>query len=108
MGPKDTVFYNLEVTIDGGRYLGGPAQKFSYYKDPPHIDIVPNSGPIRGGTTVKVVGSGYNQSAVCNRTVRFATWELKQINDTTDSNIFVVSPPVTAPDAVVVGVALNG
>jgi hypothetical protein len=60
MGPKDTPFYYLEVTIDGGRYVGGPKQKFAYYKDPPLTDIIPNSGPVKGGTTVKIVATGFN------------------------------------------------
>lgn len=48
------VFYYLEVTIDGGNYIGGPKQVFTYYKDPVQLDVIPDSGPIRGGTLVKL------------------------------------------------------
>jgi hypothetical protein len=40
--------------------------------------------------------------------VRFATFEVKPINDTTDTTIWVKTPKVKIPDAVVVSVALNG
>jgi len=40
--------------------------------------------------------------------VRFAVFETKPINETLDTTIWVRSPKVNVPDAVVVGVALNG
>ncbi len=40
--------------------------------------------------------------------MRFATWEIKPINETTDTTIWVKSPAVKIPDAVIVAVALNG
>jgi hypothetical protein len=94
MGPKDIIYYMVEVTIDGGRYIGGPAQKFSYYKDPVHLDIIPNSGPVRGGTQVRIAGTGLNHSCGCNKTARFSTWEVKPSNETSDTSMFVVSPAV--------------
>jgi hypothetical protein len=54
------LWYNVEITIDGGREITGPEQKFTYYKDPKITDITPGSGPVKGGTTVKIVGSGFN------------------------------------------------
>jgi len=50
------LWYELEVTINGGREVYGPSSKFFYYKDPQIKELVPNSGPISGGTHVKVVG----------------------------------------------------
>lgn len=102
------LFYYVEVTIDGGREIAGPRFKFMYYKDPVLSDIQPGSGPTRGGTTVKVLGTGFNQEGACNRTIRFATYEVKPINETLDTTIWVKSPAVKIPDAVVVSVALNG
>lgn len=103
------LWYNLEVTIDGGREIAGPAIKFMYYKDPKLSEIKPNAGPTKGGTTVAVNSfGGFNQEGACNKTVRFATWEVKPINETTDTTIWVKSPAVKIPDAVVVAVALNG
>ena len=80
-----------------------------YYKDPKHVIIEPDSGPTRGGTKVNIISTGgYNQEGACNKTARFATWEVKPINDTNDTTFFVLSPAVRIPDTVVVGVALNG
>lgn len=31
---NEMVFYFVEITIDGGREIDGPKQKFNYYKDP--------------------------------------------------------------------------
>jgi hypothetical protein len=104
----DLVWYNVEITIDGGQVIAGPAQNFTYYKYSTLYDIVPNMGPIRGGTNVTIVGKGFNQPGACNKTARFAVIETKPINETNDTLMFVVSPPVKVPDEVVVAVALNG
>jgi hypothetical protein len=55
------LWYDVEITVDGGRERAGPSQRFNYYRDPKILDILPNSGPLSGGTKVKVIGSGYNQ-----------------------------------------------
>lgn len=102
------IWYNVEITVDGGRELAGPAFKFGYYRDPKITDIQPRSGPVSGGTKVKVVGSGFTQEAVCNRTVRFSVFETKPVAEVNDTLAVVVSPPATIPDSVVVGMALNG
>jgi hypothetical protein len=57
---NEMIFYNLEVSIDGGREINGPAQKFTYYKDPKQVTVVPDSGPISGGTLVRIEGGGFN------------------------------------------------
>jgi hypothetical protein len=55
-----------------------------------------------------VHGSGFNQEGACNKTVRFATFEIKPIHETEDNLITVLSPQVKVADEVVVAVALNG
>jgi hypothetical protein len=79
-----------------------------YYKDPWLQTIVPDSGPTRGGTLVKIIGGHFNQEGACNKTMRFSTYEMKSFNETNDTIAYVISPPVPIPDAVVVAVALNG
>ena len=79
-----------------------------YYKDPRPKAIIPDSGPTRGGTIVKVIGGNLNQEGACNKTIRFATFEIKAMNDTNETCAWVKSPAVNIPDAVVVSVALNG
>ena len=51
---NEGVFYFVEVSIDGGREINGPKFKFTYYKDPVLQTILPDSGPIQGGTHVKI------------------------------------------------------
>ena len=100
--------YYLEITIDGGREINGPQFRFDYYKDPQVLDIQPSSGPVKGGTIVKIVGKGFNCDGSCNKTTRFSVFEQKPNNETNDTFMFVTSPPANVPDAVVVAVALNG
>ena len=102
------LWYDVEITVDGGRERAGPAQRFNYYREPKILDISPNSGPMSGGTRVKVIGSGYNQEGACNKTLRFSVFETKPVNLVNDSLAIVTSPPATNPDAVVVSIALNG
>lgn len=102
------LWYDVEITVDGGRERAGPSQRFNYYRDPKILDISPNSGPLSGGTKVKVIGSGYNQQGACNKTLRFSVFETKPIVEVNDSLAIVTSPPATNPDAVVVSIALNG
>lgn len=108
MMTNQMIWYNVEITIDGGREFAGPEQKFKYYKDSKVVDIQPSSGPIRGGTKTRVIGTGFNQEGACNKTSRFSVFEVKPINETNDTIMWVTSPAVKVPDAVVVAVALNG
>jgi len=95
MMTNQMLWYNVEISIDGGRELAGPAFKFTYYKDPKLSEIKPGAGPVKGGTTVAVNSlGGFNQEGACNKTVRFATWEVKPMNDTLDTTIWVKSPKV--------------
>lgn len=112
----DNFYYFLTVSIDGGRERNGPRKKFTYYKDPKLTNITPYSGPIKGGTDVRIDGKGFAHRGACNRTVRVATNEVKpfynekdKTNTTVDdSKIYFTSPAVKIPDATVVSVALNG
>lgn len=60
--------------------------------------MIPNSGPVKGGTKVKIVGSGFNQEGACNKTVRFSVFETKPINATNDTFMWVKAPAVNNPD----------
>ena len=101
------VWYEFEVTINGGREIYGPSQKFYYYKDPQILELIPNSGPISGGTHVKVVGTGFNQEGACNKIGRFAVFET-DFSVTNNTLAAMISPPVQTSDSVVVSVGLNG
>ena len=104
-------FYMLEITVDGGLNIQGTAQKFMYYRDPDVLAINPPRGPLSGHTQIKISGAGFNQEGACNKTVRFATMELKSDNETSDDAIYVTAPGaplVRQAGQVVVAIALNG
>ena len=42
-----------------------------YYVDPLLKSIVPNKGPLSGGTISNLTGRGYAQEGICNMTVRY-------------------------------------
>lgn len=52
-------FYTLDVSIEGGAQASNSALRFSYYQEPKITRISPGSGPIRGGTTVVLSGTGF-------------------------------------------------
>jgi hypothetical protein len=79
------LWYLLEITIDGGGEVAGPAFNFTYYKDPKHYGVYPDSGPVKGGTKVKLLGSGFNHECGCNKTVRFSVFEMRPLNNSNDS-----------------------
>jgi hypothetical protein len=60
------LWYNVEITIDGGKEICGPAQNFTYYKDVVMKSVVPSHGVLTGGTKVHLTGSGFNQEGGCN------------------------------------------
>ena len=103
---EDLVFYELEITLDG-KVVSGPFQKFYYYKETQITQVVPNMGPKRGGTEVKVKGFGFTQETVCNMTLRFAAEYVKPIA-TEMHEMIVRTPPVDVADAVVVSIGMNG
>ena len=105
---NQVIWYSIEITIDGGRELAGSSFRFNYYREPTISDILPNSGPMRGATNVNILGKGFNQEGACNKTLRFSVFEVKPIQNTYDTSAIVLSPPANNPDAVVVGVTLNG
>jgi len=60
---KEPRFYYLEITLDGTQY-GGPPQKFTYYKEPEITAVSPNTGPVQGGTELRISGLGFGQRNV--------------------------------------------
>jgi len=95
------------VTLDGEIYSGSP-QRFDYYKESQILSVVPNMGPKRGGTEVKVTGFGFSQGkAICNMTVRFAAEYVNPVQRQ-QHEMIVRTPKVDVADAVVVSIGMNG
>ena len=85
----------------------GPAQTFYYYKSPVISAISPIMGGVEGDTTVKIMGSGFDQPGACKVTTRFATYIARPLK-VEDDYILVKSPKANYTGSVVVQVSLNG
>lgn len=68
-GP-DGNFYNVKVTIDGGREVSPQSFKFTYYRQTEVTKISPNKGPIAGGSTIAIGASGLDKGVGCGIVVR--------------------------------------
>ena len=62
--------YNVQVSLDGGRQRSEGSAEFRYYREPILQKTTPNLGPLRAGTNVTLVGTGFEQSSACRRIVR--------------------------------------
>jgi hypothetical protein len=81
-------YYYVSVTLNNGREFSSEIAKFTYYWDPVLKSILPNKGPMRGGTkSVLESKGGFKQEGACNTTVRYGPFQYKPedklINDTT-------------------------
>ena len=98
--------YELTILVDDSEE-SGPAQTFYYYKSPIISGISPIMGGVEGDTTVKIMGSGFDQPGACKVTTRFATYIARPIK-VEDDYILVKSPKANYTGSVVVQVSLNG
>ena len=55
---NDTLFYHLQVTIDGGHMIAGNPIKFTYYQQANVFDVSPNRGPLSGNTEIAINVTG--------------------------------------------------
>jgi len=82
--PTGTGTVDVTVTTPGGTSATNPGDQFTYVSGPPVITSVsPNSGPVTGGTTVTITGTGFaDANAVDFGTANVATqWTI--VNFTT-------------------------
>mmetsp|Transcript_34677 Transcript_34677/g.53142 ORF Transcript_34677/g.53142 Transcript_34677/m.53142 type:complete len:168 (+) Transcript_34677:1593-2096(+) len=73
------MWYNVSVTLDGD-YFTNATGIFSYYFQPTISSIAPSLGPLSGGTQSKILGSGFNQSNVCDLKVRYGQGHVNPTN----------------------------
>jgi len=62
---------------------------------------------LAGGTAVTISGNGYEDSGICNLTVRFGPTHVTPTN-VQKNNVTCLSPVANVPDSVVVSVSGNG
>ena len=58
-------WYNVAVTLDGD-YVTSAIGKFFYYRNPTITSISPWLGPMSGDTNVTILGTGFNQTNICD------------------------------------------
>ncbi len=99
--PAGTV--DVIVTSAGGASAASPADQFTFVAAATVTGVVPNSGPISGGTTVTITGSGMAAAA----SVSFGDMPAGfSVND--DSSLTAYSPPAEAAGTVAITVTSIG
>lgn len=58
----DNAWFDLYISLDGGVELSESSGRFEYYSDPIINELSPALGPMHGGTTVTVNGTGFDQN----------------------------------------------
>ena len=106
--PEDReAFYDLQVSIDDGLEVSPSSQKFSYYRKPTVTAVEPPLGPVTGGTTVTVQGTGFTQEAVSKRVVRIGHLQVEPDSFTNDTMTFT-APHVPVESTAPISISLNG
>ena len=102
-----TAFYKVDVSIDGGLQTSDSQAVFKYYREPKITGVTPSSGPIKGGTTMTVHGTGFADKAASRPVVRIGHLDVEPIQ-VTNTTMTVKTPPVGVPGTAPVAVSLNG
>ena len=99
-------FYTVDVSIDGGIEKTKSKESFTYYKQPKVTSVSPALGPIDGGSTMTIHGTGFDQSQAYKRTVKLGYIEVEPISYTKDTMV-IKTPAVAIPTTSIVSVSLN-
>jgi hypothetical protein len=103
----DNAWFDVYITLDGGSELSTSNGRFEYYYDPKIIDLSPSLGPMEGGTTVTVNGTGFDQNTTCGIVLRLGIIEIKPHHVTNETLVFK-TPKSPLPGTATFSVALNG
>ncbi len=83
---------DVKVTTDGGTSATSDATEYTYLARPTVTSLSPDTGPIAGGTTVTVTGTGLGSAT----TAKFGTGAAIPVTAVTATSLKVVSPAGTA------------
>jgi len=87
---------DVTVSTPGGTSATSNADQFTYVPAPAITKISPISGPVAGGTTVTITGSGFTDASK----VMFGTAAASSFTVVSDTKITAVSPAVTGSGTV--------
>jgi IPT/TIG domain len=101
VAPAGTV--HVSVTTLGGPDVSSSIDQFTFYAQPTVTGLNPNSGPVNGGTTVTITGTGFTGATAVNfGDTPAGFW----VDD--DATITAISPGEGNPDNVSVTVVTPG
>ena len=104
-GPNGN-FYDVKVTIDGGRETSPQSFKFNYYRQPHIQNVSPSIGPVEGGTVLLINATNLNAPERCGLTIRLGPDEYTPT--IMDNGLLSISThPVNLPGPVSVEVSYN-
>jgi hypothetical protein len=93
---------DVRVITLAGESAVTPADVFTYVSPPQVTGISPKAGPLGGGTTVTVTGSGFTGATA----VHFGAAASTSVTVVSDTQLTVVSPPVSAAGPTVLDVTV--
>ena len=99
--------YSVGISLDGGLQISETTALFRYYREPTVTHVSPALGPLKGGTTVNINGSGFGQTNGCKRVVRLGHVLVEPSSFTNDTMVFV-SPAAHEPSTTSLAISLNG
>ncbi|WP_285597436.1 IPT/TIG domain-containing protein [Kineosporia sp. NBRC 101731] len=103
--PGGTGSVNVRVVNDGGISATGSTTGFDYVPPPAVTGLTPGAGPIGGGTTVTITGTGFTNAA----TVRFGSTPATSVTYVSATQLTAVSPAAGSPVTASVSVTtVNG
>ncbi len=103
--PGTSGFVDVTVTVPGGTSPITSADRFKF-QAPTVTGVSPNSGPIAGGTSVTVSGSGFALGSAT--TIKFAGIAATSVECTSTSACTVIAPPHAKPVVVDVQAIVGG
>jgi hypothetical protein len=96
--PAGTSYHNISVTNPGGTSPAVTADQFTWYATAAVSAISPSGGPLSGGTTVTVSGSGFTGVSA----VYFGSTPAQSFTFNNDGNLSAVAPAGTGSHDVTV------
>jgi hypothetical protein len=104
-GPPGTAGTSVDITVQtyGGTSGTSAADVFSY-TTPQATSLFPIAGPLAGGTSVTITGTGFGGPT----TVSFGGTQAPSVSVPSSTQVVAVSPPLGAPRTVTVVVTSNG
>ncbi len=91
VAPAGTGTVDVTVSTPGGTSATGSADEFSYVPRPTVAKVVPNKGPVTGGTSVTITGTNLSEATA----VKFGSTNATGVKVNSETSITAVAPAGT-------------